>query len=105
MARYVAVFLVLVAWIYTLITVVRTPGRSMRLLPKWLWLGLVLLVIGIPFYWFLGRPITETGGGGFPARRSPRAPDDDPAFMNELAKKAWQERMKKRRGEGGPRRA
>lgn len=103
MARYLLVFALVVAWIYTLITVIRTPGRDMRLLPKWLWLVLVILVIGLPMYWLLGRPLIKPFGGGNPARRAPRAPDDDPAFLNELGKKAWQERMKKRRGDGGPR--
>jgi apolipoprotein N-acyltransferase len=59
--------------------------NEVRTLPKWLW---ILICAGVPFiggllYLVLGRPL------GPPKQRSRRtksvAPDDDPAFLRDLA--------------------
>lgn len=62
-------------------------GRKMRLLPKFVWLLLILLVpfIGAILYLTLGRPIVKPQ----PEAKSV-APDDNPEFLAEL-----EERLKK----------
>lgn len=61
--------------------------NEVRNLPKWLWLIICLLVpfVGGLLYLALGRPV------GQPKQRFGRtkivAPDDDPAFLRDLAEK------------------
>lgn len=61
--------------------------NEVRNLPKWLWIIICLLVpfIGGLLYLALGRPV------GRPKQRFGRtrvvAPDDDPAFLRDLAEK------------------
>jgi hypothetical protein len=113
-ARFILIFALIVAWLYTLIDCIRTPRNEVRLLPKALWLLLMFVVplISSGLYWLLGRPTPDTGGrGGRGARRSPKAPDDDPEFLRRVSEEAWRERMQRRRqgrkddrpGEGEPR--
>ena len=97
MLRVVGVLLALAVYIWFIVDVLRTPGSTVRTLPKFVWL---LIVVLIPLLggvlWFLGgRP----RGQGRRRKRGPVAPDDDPAFLRQLGDDAWVERMKKRRGE------
>jgi hypothetical protein len=100
-ARFVLIFALVVAWLYTLIDCIRTPRSEVRLLPKGVWLLLMFLVplLANGLYWLLGRSTTQESGGssGRGARRSPKAPDDDPEFLRRVAEQAWRERMEKRR--------
>lgn len=59
--------------------------REVRLLPKWVWVLLCVVVtpIGGILYLTLGRP---TGRGKEPKTRTV-APDDDPEFLRNLAER------------------
>lgn len=90
MSRVLAVLAVLALAIYCLVECIQTDRSQVRVLPKALWLFLILIPVVGPLAWLLlGRP--RRGGGGAatqPAtpRRAPapRAPDDDPAFLAQL---------------------
>lgn len=96
MLRVVPVVLVLALYVYTLIDLATSRSDEVRVLPRLVWL-LVVLVVPIvgPVLWLVfGRPV-NAHGGGFGARlrgpRGPRpkpprpiAPDDDPDFLRGL---------------------
>ena len=101
---------VLVLSLYALIDCILTPSVDTRVLPKWLWLVVVVVVPVLgPIGWLLGgRPqrsrVEETVPPGAAAprgrsrsRRGPVAPDDDPAFLRKLADDEWSRKMKERR--------
>ncbi len=83
-------------WIYSIIDVAGSP-RQTRVLPKGLWLLIVILlpVLGLVLWVLFGRPRSPRS----PRRRGPRAPDDDPGFLRALEDEAWKRRMQQRRGE------
>jgi len=99
--RVLAVLVVLAATISALVEAVQT--RVPRLLPRWLWVVVIVVVpiIG-PLAWFLlGRLRVEGGRSAGPVRRGPVAPDDDPTFLRHLDDEAWVRRNRERR-EGHP---
>ena len=98
MLRVAAVLLGLAVYIWFIVDVVRTSGSSVRTLPKFVWLLIVILIplIGGVLWLLGGRP---RGQGRRGRKRGPVAPDDDPAFLRQLGDDAWAERMKRRRGE------
>lgn len=65
--------------------------NEVRNLPKWLWITICLLVpfIGGLLYLALGRPLgaPKPGFGKSRGRTKVVAPDDDPAFLRDLADK------------------
>ncbi|QLQ15178.1 MAG: PLDc N-terminal domain-containing protein [Micropruina sp.] len=69
--------------IYCLVEVAQADPRRVRVLPRWLWAVVVLVVpaLGSLAWLFLGRPINR--GPTRPPPR-PRAPDDDPDFLRGL---------------------
>ena len=85
----VAVITIAFLVIFTVFTTVFAASANkaeVRLLPKWAW---VLLCLLIPFfggllYLMVGRPI---GRGPRPQKRKTVAPDDDPNFLRDLDKK------------------
>ena len=71
-----------------------------RLLPKWVWVALCILTtpVGGILYLSLGRPVIAADGSpranvpGKPAAQSrTTAPDDDPEFLRNLAKRLREE--------------
>lgn len=110
-------FLALIAlYVYVLVDLSRAPSAEVRLLPKWLWVIVVVLLFLIgPLLWLvLGRPRAEPpqsggdGGGGSsgrrPGPRGPVAPDDDPEFLKRLDEQSWStkmERLRREREAGG----
>ena len=60
--------------------------NSVRVLPKYVWVLLCLLItpIGGLLYLLFGRPI---GGPGRRQRPKPAAPDDDPQFLRDLSER------------------
>ncbi|HYO20426.1 MAG TPA: PLD nuclease N-terminal domain-containing protein [Dermatophilaceae bacterium] len=102
---------VLALYIYALIDLLRAPSTEIRLLPKWLWVIVVLLIFLIgPLMWLvLGRPRAQNppgggdGGGGSggrgPGPRGPVAPDDDPEFLRRIDEQSWSARMERLRRE------
>jgi hypothetical protein len=104
-ARFILIFALVVLWLYTLIDCIRTPRSEVRLLPKGMWILLMILptsVLASGLYWLVGRPLKQQGDGrgGLGARRGPKAPDDDPEFLRKVDEKAWRERMERRRRQG-----
>lgn len=97
MLRVVLVLLGLAIYIWFVVDVLRTSGASVRTLPKFVWLLIVVLIplLGGVLWLLGGRP----RGQGRRRKRGPVAPDDNPAFLRQLDDDAWTERMKRRRGE------
>ncbi|UVJ38802.1 PLDc N-terminal domain-containing protein [Arthrobacter sp. CJ23] len=103
MLRVVGVIVVLVIYVYGLVDVIRTDGRSTRGLSKPAWLVVVVFlpVLGAILWFIFGRP--------YAARKAPKtlshptAPDDDPEFLRNLEarrrNKAEAERLKKLKDE------
>jgi len=90
-------FLLLVAvMVWALVEVAQADRALVRLLPKWLWMAVIILVAPFgPIAWFwLGRP--REGTPPPPRVRRPRvdrpAPDDDPEFLARLKAQAAQQR-------------
>ncbi len=117
MGRFVLGVAILTLYIYAIVDLARSPSREVRLLPKWLWVVVVVLVViaGPALYIALGRPRVDyppsggDGGGGSggrgPGPRGPVAPDDDPEFLKRLDEQSWSARMEQLRREregGGP---
>ncbi|MEX1209285.1 MAG: PLD nuclease N-terminal domain-containing protein [Candidatus Nanopelagicales bacterium] len=97
MLRVAGVLLGLAMYIWFVIDVIRTPSSSMRTLPKFVWLLIVVLIplIGGILWYLGGRPRRERRG----KRRGPTAPDDDPTFLRHIGDNAWSQKMKRRRDE------
>jgi len=102
--RVLLLVLVLAVYIYALVDLATAPSDEVRLLPRPVWLLVVLLVpVAGPLGWlWLGRPSTGDGGdggggggglrerfpfgggGGTDYASGPVAPDDDPDFLRGL---------------------
>ena len=95
MPRVIAVLVILACTIAALAECVQTP--SPRLLPRWTWLLVILLlpIIG-PVAWFLAGRVSRRSEL---QRSSPVSPDDDPRFMRELGDEVWRRKQRERRGE------
>lgn len=84
MLRVVGVVVVLVIFVYALVDVIRTDGRSTRGIskPAWIVVMVLLPVLGAVLWFIFGRP--------YAARKAPKtfshptAPDDDPEFLRNL---------------------
>lgn len=88
MVRVLFTAAVVFATIYAFIDCLQTNGRLMRVLPKAVWLLVVLVPVLGPMLWFISgrldsRSVQRTvGRGGRPP--GPRGPDDDPDFLRRL---------------------
>lgn len=86
MARVVVGVAILALTLYALVDCLQTPSAQVRNLPKfgWIFLILVVAVMG-PIAWLAGgRPTARPPGGpGLPPGR-PRGPEDDPDFLRNL---------------------
>lgn len=70
--------------IFTTVYAISAKANEVRLLPKWLWVTLCLIVpiVGGLLYIAIGRPLNKPG---FTARGTRTvAPDDDPEFLRNL---------------------
>ncbi|GAA1648837.1 hypothetical protein GCM10009828_092740 [Actinoplanes couchii] len=101
---FVLVDLVLI--VCALISCLSAEEHEIRALPRVVWVFLILLFSPIGgIAWFVAgrpaRPITLSNGtvwrpgSGFPEKQRPRAPDDDPEFLNGINKKDDEDLMKK----------
>ncbi|MCL2470143.1 MAG: PLD nuclease N-terminal domain-containing protein [Propionibacteriaceae bacterium] len=79
MTRGLPLLLFIACTIYTAVHVVQSDSERVRVLPKFLWLVIVLVVpiFGMVAWWIFGRPIDT---GSLP----PQAPDDDADFLRRL---------------------
>jgi hypothetical protein len=85
--------------VYAVLDVVTTPRDAVQVLPKPLWLLLVLAPVFGPVLWFFfGRP--PRGTARQPLRpgsaAAPGAPDDDDEFLRELRRRADEQRRRAR---------
>jgi hypothetical protein len=83
MGRALPVVIAAVLAIYCVVQVVQSRAGTVRVLPRWLWV-LVILVVPLlgPIAWLVaGRP---RGRPSPPRRNRPVAPDDDPDFLRGL---------------------
>ncbi|UNO41254.1 PLD nuclease N-terminal domain-containing protein [Streptomyces sp. MST-110588] len=99
MLRYLPFLLVLALWIYAFIDCLNTPEEQVRVLPKPVWVIIVLLfgevLIG-PIAWLAAGKVRQgagTAGAGTPSqwhrghanrRTQWVAPDDNPEFLRSL---------------------
>ncbi len=117
MGKFLLAVAVLALYIYALLDLLRAPGEAVRVIPKWLWALVIVLipVLGPLCYVLLGRPRVDNppsgggdggpGGGGGRGPRGPIAPDDDPEFLRRLDEASWSarmERLRRDRAAGGP---
>lgn len=84
MPRVLAVLIAIALVVYALIEVAWADPNRIRLMPRWLWVFVIvcLPVAGAVFWLVAGRPAGPQSphGGG----RQPMAPDDDPDFLRRL---------------------
>ncbi|MDQ1597433.1 MAG: hypothetical protein QOI70_857 [Microbacteriaceae bacterium] len=79
--------------IFAFVDCLRTEDSRVRALPKYLWL--VLIVILTPFGGILWLLIGKDRADRSPVRHSNHGPDDDPAFLRQLAEdKRREERIR-----------
>ncbi|MDQ3325265.1 MAG: PLDc N-terminal domain-containing protein [Actinomycetota bacterium] len=81
--------------VYCLYDIVATPARSVRVMPKPVWVLVVLVPLVGPLAWLLsGRRAPKSGP---PPKPRPRVigPDDDPDFLWRMEQR---ERRSKRQG-------
>ena len=72
--------------VFTTVFAASADKSEVRLLPKWAWVVLCLVVpfFGGLLYLMVGRPL---GRGPKPPKRKTVAPDDDPNFLRDIGKK------------------
>ncbi len=81
MGRVLPVVLLALLVVYCLVEVAQADPDRVRVLPRWLWVALIILLPGLgAIAWLIaGRPQRHQ-----PPRKPPRAPDDDPDFLRGL---------------------
>ena len=74
--------------VFTTVFAASANKQDVRLLPKWAWILLCLLVpfFGGLLYLMVGRPL-RTGPAAPKGKKRVVAPDDDPDFLRNLSKK------------------
>jgi hypothetical protein len=74
--------------VFTTVFAASANKQDVRLLPKWAWILLCLLVpfFGGLLYLMVGRPL-RTGPAAPKGKKRVVAPDDDPDFLRDLSKK------------------
>lgn len=89
--------------IYSMVDCLMTPRHKVRVLPKIAWVPIILLLplLG-PGLWLGFGKAREPRNSGGPARKGPRAPDDDPEFLRNVE---FQRRQQQRREEEARKRA
>ena len=93
----VPVLVALVLLVYSVVDIVTTPRDAVRTLPKPLWLLVVLPPLFGPAAWLLaGRPPRGAQRTGLAPPATPRAPDDDEAFLRELRRRTEEQRRRSR---------
>ena len=80
--------LLVVFTVFTTVFAASANKQEVRLLPKWAWILICLLVpfFGGLLYLMVGRPL-RTGPAAPKGQKRVIAPDDDPTFLRDLSKK------------------
>jgi len=90
--RYLPIIIAVVLLVASIVDIVRIEPSRVRALPKAVWaiIAVTIVIIG-PILWFaLGRERLEPRTHGR-YRPAPKAPDDDPEFLQRLAREKEQE--------------
>jgi hypothetical protein len=89
--RFLPLILAVVLLVSAVVDIIRIEPSRVRALPKPLWVAIALAIVIIgPILWFaLGRERIEPRNHGRYAS-PPKAPDDDPEFLNRLAREKEQ---------------
>ncbi len=87
MLRVVFIALVVFATIYAFVDVLQTDRRQVRIMPRVVWLIVVIVPVVGPTAWLMAK--REGTSGGRPPQQprrppGPRGPDDDPEFLRRL---------------------
>ncbi|MGV8849009.1 MAG: PLD nuclease N-terminal domain-containing protein [Propionibacteriaceae bacterium] len=83
MGRVVVLVAVIGLGVYAFVAALQADGDRIRVMPRWLWLAVILSfpVVGPFLYLFTGQPTTAA----IQARDNrPMGPDDDPDFLRKL---------------------
>lgn len=102
LARGLLVLIVFGSWAYALYDVIRSETGEVRHLHKLVWLALVVLVpmVGVPAWLFVGRPVplgSRLTAIFEPAPGGSAAPDDSPEFLARLDEEIRRRRRTERR--------
>ncbi len=90
MLRVLMILIPVAVSVYALIDAIMAPRAAVRLMPKWTWIVVIVLLWlgGAVLWFFLGRPRVRKSGANPPKRQStrhrPMGPDDDPDFLWSL---------------------
>lgn len=89
MGKAVLVVIGIVLFVYAVFDLIATPRERVKLLPKVLWLVILLAPFVGPLLWiFWGHvkdaPPRPRGSGGWSPPPGPRGPDDDPDYLRGL---------------------
>ena len=85
MGKALVVLVAIVLLVYAFFDALATPRQQVRIMPKWVWLGLVVLVPFVgPLLWIFFGGSRQRGTP--PPRRPHRGfgPDDDPDYLRNL---------------------
>ena len=83
MGRVVVLVAVIGLGVYAFVAALQADGDRIRVMPRWLWLAVILAfpVVGPFLYLYTGKPTTVA----IQARdKRPMGPDDDPDFLRGL---------------------
>lgn len=88
MGKALLVVIVVVLAVYSLFDVMAAPKRQIRMLPRLLWLVVVLIPVAGALLWLaFGKARQDSSPPPPPPRPhrpTPRGPDDDPDFLRGL---------------------
>lgn len=103
--RVLAVAAAVVFTVFVTVFAASANQREVRILPRWMWVILCLIVspIGGIAYLLVGRPGAPFGAGAqaadAEAPQTYRAPDDNPQFLRDLDERIRREREERERGD------
>lgn len=102
MGKALIIVVVVVLSVYSLFDVIAQPKTRVRLLPKFVWVPVVLIPVLGPIAWLaLGRPRFARPSG---SSRNPRVlgPDDDPDFLWKIDRRKRPRKGPRKGPDGDP---
>ncbi|MFF3020085.1 PLD nuclease N-terminal domain-containing protein [Streptomyces sp. NPDC057939] len=104
MLRLLPFVLLLALTIYAFVDCLNTPEEEVKVLPKGVWVIIILLfsIVGPVVWLFAGKKRSAVGGGGGRSRRNQWvAPDDNPDFLKSLRDEQEKKDEAERKDEDG----
>ncbi|MFJ3839161.1 PLD nuclease N-terminal domain-containing protein [Streptomyces sp. NPDC054904] len=102
MLRLLPFLLLLALTIYAFVDCLNTPEEEVKVLPKGVWVIIILLfsIVGPVVWLWAGKKRSAVGGGGGRPRRNQWvAPDDNPDFLKSLRDEQEKKDEAQREGE------